>query len=90
MLGTVDLLLRMKADPDGLPKLSDTVGHGIRTNSESFIGVITRKPDADLSRGIAIGSIYHCAPNEYVQPVRYSDGSGFLVFSGRSGGRVTV
>jgi cholesterol oxidase len=78
VLGTVDLLLRMKSDPDGLPKLSDQVGCNVRTNSESFIGVITRRPDADLSRGLAIGSIYHCGENEYVQPVRYSDGSGFF------------
>lgn len=78
VLGTVDLLLRMKDDPNGLPKLSNRVGRGVRTNSESFIGVITHRRDADLSRGVAIGSIYHCGPGEYVQPVRYSDGSGFF------------
>jgi cholesterol oxidase len=78
VLGTNDLLLRMKAEPDGLPQLSDAVGRHVRTNSESFIGVITRRADADLSRGLAIGSIYHCAPNESVEPVRYSDGSGFF------------
>jgi cholesterol oxidase len=78
VLGTVELLLRMRADPNGLPKLSDNVGRHARTNSESFIGVISRRRDADLSRGVAIGSIYHCAPNESVEPVRYSDGSGFF------------
>jgi cholesterol oxidase len=78
VLGTVDLLLRMKADRAGLPRLSDHVGRHVRTNSESFIGVVTRRRDADLSRGVAIGSIYHCGPNEHVQPVRYRDGSGFF------------
>lgn len=78
VLGTVDLLLRMKADPAGLPNLSERVGRDVRTNSEAFIGVITRNPNADLSRGVAIGSIYHCGENEYVQPVRYNDGSGFF------------
>jgi len=78
VLGTVNLLLRMKADPQGLPKLSDRVGRSVRTNSESFIGVITRRADADLSRGLAIGSIYHCGVHESVEPVRYSDGSGFF------------
>lgn len=37
---------------------------------------MTRRRDADLSRGVAIGSTYHRAPNEHVQPVRYRDGSG--------------
>lgn len=78
VLGTVDLLLRMKADPEGLPGLSDQVGRRVRTNSESFIGVISRKPDVDLSRGVAIGSIYHCGNDEFVEPVRYSDGSDFF------------
>lgn len=78
VLGTVELLLRMKSDPGGLPLLSDCVGRYARTNSESFIGVISRRPEADLSKGVAIGSIYHCAPNESVEPVRYSDGSGFF------------
>ena len=78
VLGTVDLLLRMRADPAGLPRLSEHVGRHVRTNSESFIGVVTRRPEADLSRGVAIGSIYHCGPNEHVQPVRYPDGSGFF------------
>lgn len=38
VLGTVDLLLRMRADPDGLPRLSEHVGRHVRTNSESFTG----------------------------------------------------
>ena len=78
VLGTVRLLLRMKADPQGLPRLSEHVGRHVRTNSESFIGVVTRKRDADMSSGVAIGSIYHCGPNEHVQPVRYRSGSGFF------------
>jgi cholesterol oxidase len=78
VLGSVELLLRMRRDPRGLPKLSPLVGRRVRTNSESFIGVISRNRDLDLSRGIAIGSIYHCAPGESVEPVRYSDGSGFF------------
>jgi len=78
VLGTIRLLLRMRADPRGLPRLSEHVGRHVRTNSESFIGVVSRKRDADMSSGVAIGSIYHCAPNEHVQPVRYRSGSGFF------------
>lgn len=78
VLGTLSLLLRMQALPTGLPKLSKLLGGRVRTNSESFIGIITRKSNVDLSSGIAIGSIYHCAPGESVEPVRYSSGSGFF------------
>jgi hypothetical protein len=57
VLGTVDLLLRMKADPAGLPNLSDQVGHMVRTNSESILGVaVVSDRDEDLSHGVAIGS----------------------------------
>ena len=57
VLGTVDLLLKMKADPDGLPRLSDQVGASIRTNNEALIGVIAPDQKQDLTQGVAIGSI---------------------------------
>lgn len=78
VLGTVDLLLRMKADPRGLPKLSDRVGLGVRTNSEALIGVLSRRRDTDLSKGVAIGSVYETDPHSHIEAVRYSDGSGFF------------
>ena len=40
VLGTMDLLLKLKET--SLPNLSDTLGNGIRTNSESLIGVTTQ------------------------------------------------
>jgi cholesterol oxidase len=78
VLGTVDLLLKLKASPDGLPKLSDRLGDFIRTNSEALIGVVTPKRDKDLSKGIAIGSILHTDEHSHLEPVRYSAGSGFF------------
>ncbi|MGB4837615.1 MAG: GMC oxidoreductase [Saprospiraceae bacterium] len=75
VLGTVDLLLKLKEK--SLPNISDTVGYGIRTNSESLIGVTTFRKDLTLSDGIAIGSIVHIDENRHVEPVRYSAGSGF-------------
>ena len=78
VLGTVDLLLRMKDDPNGLPKLSPQVGASIRTNSEALIGVITPDRGYDMSKGIAIGSIYQTDPQSHVEVVRYSRGSGFF------------
>ncbi|MFL5347914.1 MAG: GMC oxidoreductase [Hyalangium sp.] len=78
VLGTVDLLLKLKVSPDGLPRLSDRVGDFVRTNSEALIGVVTPKRDKDLSRGIAIGSILHTDDHSHLEPVRYSAGSGFF------------
>ncbi len=78
VLGTVDLLLKMKADPKGLPRLSPRTGELVRTNSESLIAVITDRKDLDLSQGVAIGSILHTDEHSHVEPVRYGAGSGFF------------
>jgi cholesterol oxidase len=77
VLGTVDLLLRMKEDSRGLPRLSDRLGDAVRTNSESLIGVISTDREHDLSRGIAIGSILHTDEHSHLEICRYSAGSGF-------------
>ena len=60
-----------------MPNLSDAVGSGIRTNSESLIGVTTYDRNVSFSEGIAIGSIVHIDENRHVEPVKYSEGSGF-------------
>jgi cholesterol oxidase len=78
VLGTVELLLRMKEDPRGLPGLSPRTGQYIRTNSESLIGVTSERRDLDLSTGVAITSILHTDEHSHVEPVRYSRGSGFF------------
>ena len=76
VLGTVPLLLRMKEDPAGLPRLSDRVGQQVRTNSEALFGVIA--PGEEFSRGVAITSILHTDEHSHVEPVRYGKGSGFF------------
>jgi cholesterol oxidase len=78
VLGTVDLLLKMKEDPRGLPQLSDRTGELVRTNSESLIAVVTRDKNLDLSKGVAIGSILHTDAHSHLEPVRYGAGSGFF------------
>lgn len=77
VLGTVELLLKMQKDSNGLPNLSPRLGDFVRTNSESLIAVVSEKRDQDLSKGIAIGSILHTDEYSHIEPVRYSDGSGF-------------
>ncbi len=78
VLGTVDLLLKMKDDPRGLPALSPRTGELVRTNSESLIAVLSPNKDVDLSKGVAIGSIFHTDEHSHIEPVRYGAGSGFF------------
>lgn len=78
VLGSVDLLLRMKERQDGLPELSPCVGEYVRTNSEVLMAVVSQKRDKDLSEGIAIGSILHTDERSHIEPVRYGSGSGFF------------
>ncbi len=75
VLGTLGLLLRLQTT--SLPNLSRTVGKGVRTNSESLIGVTTFDKATNFSKGIAIGSIVHLDENRHIEPVKYSEGSGF-------------
>jgi cholesterol oxidase len=68
----------LKEHPDGLPRLSDRLGDYVRTNSEALIGIVSGRKDEDLSKGIAIGSILHTDAQSHLEPVRYSEGSGFF------------
>lgn len=77
VLGTVPLLLKMKEDPEGLPRLSDRVGDAVRTNSESIICVVSEDDEVDYSKGIAISSILHTDEHSHFEPVRYGAGSNF-------------
>lgn len=78
VMGTIPLLLAMKADPRGLPRLSDKLGDFVRTNSESLIGVGSPDSPEDFSRGIAITSILHTDEHSHLEPVRYGPGSDFF------------
>ncbi len=78
VLGTVSLLLKLKESPRGLPRLSARLGELVRTNSEALLGVVTRRRELDLSRGIAIGSILQTDEHSHLEPVRYPSGSGFF------------
>ncbi|MGE0709855.1 MAG: GMC family oxidoreductase [Planctomycetota bacterium] len=78
VMGTVDLLLRLREAEDGLPRLSPRLGHFVRTNSEALIGVTSKRPDADFSRGLAITSLVHTDPHSHIEPCRYPAGSSFF------------
>lgn len=78
VMGTIPLLLRMKDDPNGLPKLSDKLGSFIRSNSEALMAVVTPEKGANFSRGVAITSVLHTDEHSHIEPVRYGEGSGFF------------
>ena len=80
VLGTIDLLLRCKNESKSLSRLSDKLGDGIRTNSETILGVT--EPDApeghDYTEGVAITSVFHPDDHTHIEPVRYPKGSSFM------------
>jgi cholesterol oxidase len=73
-LGSMDLLLRMK-ERGALPAVSDRLGHDVRTNSESIVGVRFPGKRRDMSKGIAIGSGIHIDRFTHIEATRYSRGS---------------
>jgi len=77
VLGTVNLLLQARSS-GSLPRLSDRVGHFVRTNSESILGVKLDDKTIDVSEGIAIGSGIYIDDHTHIEAVRYSKGSDAL------------
>ena len=77
-LGTLELLFRCRERSRSLPKVSAQLGDKVRTNNENILGVTTRNRDTDLSKGIAIGSVFSADEVTHVEPARFSDGSSFI------------
>jgi cholesterol oxidase len=74
--GTQTLLHRLKETT--LPRISDRLGELTRTNSESLLGAISKDPDADYTRGVAITSSWHPDESTHIEPVRYGKGSNAM------------
>ena len=72
-LGTQELLFKLR-DRGSLPNISDQLGKRVRTNAESLIGVRLPK-DADMDKGIAIGSGVYLNEHTHIEATRYPDGS---------------
>lgn len=89
-LGSMDLLFRLK-EKGALPRISDRLGHGVRTNAESLIGVRIPGNREDLSKGVSIGSGIHLDQYTHIEAVRYPRGADamallcMLLTSGRPG-----
>jgi cholesterol oxidase len=78
VMGTMPLLLQMKEDPNGLPRLSERLGDFVRSNSEALFGIVSPDKGEDFSKGVAITSILHADNHTHIEPVRYGAGSGFF------------
>ena len=74
VLGTLRLLFRQKQDLRTLPKLSDTLGGSLRTNSESLCG-ISGIPEK-MNHGVAISRVFEPDEHTHIELVKYNDGSG--------------
>jgi cholesterol oxidase len=79
-LGTLRLLFRCRDITKSLSRISTRLGDTVRTNSESLMGVSSRKMDTDYSEGIAITSMFHADDTTTIEPVRYPAGSSLMRF----------
>jgi cholesterol oxidase len=74
------LLFRCRDVTHSLPNISQRLGDMVRTNSEALLGVSSRRGSTiDYSKGIAITSIFHGDEVTCIEPVRFPDGSGFIL-----------
>ena len=69
-LGT-NKLLRECRHSGALPRLSDRLGHLVRTNSESIHAVTAPDDSRDFARSIAIASSIYPDPDTHIEPVTY-------------------
>jgi cholesterol oxidase len=76
-LGSTRLLLRQRIEGH-LPRLSERIGHLVRTNSESILGVTALDDSHDFSRTVAISSSIYPDPHTHVEPVTYGAGGGAI------------
>lgn len=77
-MGTMRLLFRCRDVNGSLPKLSQTLGTKVRTNSEALVGSTSWDTSVDYSTGPAITSIFALDDVTQVEPVRYPRGSSFM------------
>ncbi len=75
-LGTMELLLKQKYKYRSLPALSDRLGYGVLTNSETLCAVSSIP--AKMNNGLAITSAFNPDEHTHIEVVKYPDGSNAL------------
>ena len=78
-LGT-NLLLQNCRRSGSLPRLSDRIGHLVRSNSEAISAVTAKEPRHDFSRGVAITSSIYPDPDTHIENVTYGGGGDAISF----------
>lgn len=82
VMGTMNLLLKLRDVRKSLPDLSARLGDQIRTNSEALLGSVARTAEVNYSEGVSISSIFNADAVTRIEPVRYPDGSSLMRFLG--------
>ena len=72
-LGTMELLFKLK-DKGSLCRLSAQLGHYVRTNCESLLGIRTTGK-VDYSKGVAIGTGIYIDDHTHIEATRYPKGA---------------
>lgn len=80
VMGTMNLLLKLRDVQKSLSNLSPRLGDVVRTNSEALLGGLARKGDINYSEGVSISSIFNADESTRVEPVRYPNGSSLMRF----------
>lgn len=77
VMGTLPLLMQCK-EAGLLPRLPETLGNKLRTNSEAIVGAIGRRDGPDMSKGVAITSGAYFDDHTHIEVVRYGEGHDAL------------
>jgi cholesterol oxidase len=84
-----NLLLARCSEFGSLPRLSDRVGHTVRTNSEALLAVTARRDEYDFHNSVAISSSIYPDEVTHIENVTYgeaADAMGLLFTSLTPGG----
>jgi cholesterol oxidase len=76
-LGTNQLLANCRRS-GALPRLSERLGHIVRTNSESIQAVTARDDSRDFTKSVAITSSIYPDPDTHIEVVTYGKGGDAL------------
>jgi cholesterol oxidase len=78
VLGTLDLLFRMRDEQRALPRVSPRLGEGVRTNSEAITAVLHPDPQRDLGDGVAISSDFYPNAHTHITQNRFPENYHFM------------
>lgn len=78
VLGTLELLFRCRDITGTLSNISPYLGKVVRTNSEAVVGVLSKDPKTDLTKGTAISSHFYPDDHTHITQNRFPKGYTFM------------